>query len=162
MKNVLKRPVRIRDREAFRSHQGRRGDRSLSRRILNQEKKTEKRDVTGSTQGPELGLGPLSTRIKRMEMIWPQNLASLRVFRGQREFSATGAAAQPHTKDTKVTEATSLCFADAFFLGNPFPGFETRSSPDSLGALPIAPLPSISEIPVLDFCVPAFLIKISR
>ena len=26
-------------------------------------------------------------------------------------------------------------------------------------ALPIAPLPSISEIPFLDSCVPAFLIK---
>ena len=82
-----------------------------------------------------------------MARIWRQNLASLRVFREQRKFSVTGAAARPHTKDTKVTEATSLCFADAFSLGNPFPGFETRSAPDSLGALPIAPLPSISEIP---------------
>ena len=115
MKNVLKRPVRIRDREAFRRHQGRRGDRSLSRRIFNREKrKSGNWDVTRNTKGHELGLGPLSTRIKRMERIWPQNLASLRVFRGQRKFSVTGAAAQPHTKDTKVTEATSLLLRRRF------------------------------------------------
>jgi hypothetical protein len=113
----------------------RRGDRSPNRRIYNQEKrKPGNEHVTRSTQGHELGLGPLSTRIKRMERIWPQNLASVRVFRGQRKFSVTGAAPRPHTKDTKVPEATSLCFADAFFLGNFSSAFETRSSPDSLGA----------------------------
>src|SRR6266404_5961011 len=107
MKNVLRPPGRVRDREAFRSHQVAAATAPPSRRIFNQEKrKSGKRDVTRSTHGHELGLGPLSTRIKRMERIWPQNLASLRVFRGQRKFSVTGTAARAHTKDTKVTEAT--------------------------------------------------------
>jgi hypothetical protein len=84
-----------------------------------------------------------------MERIWSQNLASLRVFRGQRKFSVTGAAARPHTKDAKVAAATSLAsqtlsFSEISLLRLKLARLPIRS------ALTRAPLPSIAEIPFLD------------
>jgi hypothetical protein len=87
-----------------------------------------------------------------MERIWPQNLAPLGVFRGQRKFSVTGAAAQFHTNDTKVTEATSLASQTLSFSEIALLRLKLARRPIR-SALPIAPLPSISEIPFLDSCV---------
>ena len=63
------------------------------------------------------------------------------------------AAARPHTKDTKVIEATSLAsqtlsFPEISLLRLKLARLPPRS------ALPIAALPSISEIPFLDSCFP--------
>lgn len=132
----------------------RRGDRSPGRRIFNQEKKKAgNEDVTRITHWHELELGPLSTRIKRMERIWPQNLASLRVVRGQRKFSVTDSAARPHNKDTKVAEATCLASQTLSFSETPLLRLKLARLP-TRSALPIAPSPSISEILFLRSCFP--------
>jgi hypothetical protein len=61
---------------------------------------------------PSKSLARFVTRIEGMERIWPQNLASLRVFRPQRKFSVTGATARHHTKDTKVIEICAFTTED--------------------------------------------------
>ena len=109
--------------------------RKLQQKIFfNQEKrKSGNWDVTRSTQGHESGLGPLSTRIKRMERIWSQNLASLRVFRGQRKFCNRCGSPASH-QGHEGRRGDKPCFADAFFLGNFSPAFlRTVAATDSYG-----------------------------
>src|SRR6266550_5961551 len=85
------------------------GDSSPSRRISNQEeRKSGNWDVTRSTQGHESGLGPLKYTNQTNGKDPASKLSVSSCVSWAKKFSVTGAAARPHTKDTKVTEATGL------------------------------------------------------
>src|SRR6266508_4360291 len=62
--------------------------------------------------------------------------------------------------ETRSAPAFARCYPRSFtfYLGNPFPRLKLVRLPPSLAAT-LAALPSISEIPFLDSCFPAFLIE---